>query len=457
MRKVIVVGGGISGLTAAHELLTKGYDVTVIEASSCIGGKISTVEISGVLVDAGPDAFLVREPEMEELCTSLGIAGDLVSPVSRSAKIWVDGDMYPLPKSQFLGVPLDLDELSSLNLVSSEGIEIAQNDFIDEEPGRDEDETVGSLIRRRLGDEVMDKLVGPLLGGINAGDPDRISLNSGVPYLASAASLDSSLIRSIQKFVRASGRDPKAPVFLTHPEGLGKVIDALHKKLEGKIVLNTNVESIFTEETNWIIQAGEKRYEADAVILTTPAYVSSAIIKNSSTAVAELLSSVEYASMAFVLFAFPSSGVLPFDGSGFLVAKSEGLLMTACSWSSSKWEHLGKSDMTFVRVSAGRVDDDRAFNFSDGELVSKLLEELSLTVGLETPPEESRVIRWPKSFPQYESGHANKVDEIQRLLGCETPGVFVAGAAFNGLGLSACIRDGKASVQRVQEYLEVVR
>tara|TARA_Y100000817_G_C16414540_1_gene349103 strand:+ start:37 stop:489 length:453 start_codon:yes stop_codon:yes gene_type:complete len=150
MRKVVVVGGGISGLAAAYELLTNGYDVSVIEASSTIGGKISTVEIAGVPIDGGPDAFLVREPEMKELCSSLGVADELVAPVSRSAKIWVDGSMRALPKSQFLGIPLDLDELSSLNLISAEGIAIAQNDLTAKDNARDDDETVGSLIRRRL-------------------------------------------------------------------------------------------------------------------------------------------------------------------------------------------------------------------------------------------------------------------------------------------------------------------
>ena len=453
MKKVVVVGGGISGLAAAYQLHIKGFDVTVVEASSSIGGKISSVKIDGISIDTGPDAFLVREPEMKELCSSLGIADELVAPVSRSAKIWVDGRMHALPKSQFLGVPLDLDELSSLGLISPEGIAVAQNDFSAEAEASDDEETVGSLIRRRLGDEVMDKLVGPLLGGINAGDPDKISLSSGVPYLASAASLDVSLIRSIQKFVRMSDRDPKAPVFLTHPEGLGKVVETLEIELEGKIVVNEFVDSVLAEGEKWVVVGQKRNYEADSVILTTPSYVSASIVKTTNNTLAELLGSIRYASMAFVVFAFPSKDICPFDGSGFLVAKSEGLLMTACSWSSSKWEHLGNRDLTFVRVSAGRFDDDRVLDLDDDELISTLLEELSLTVDVQAMPVESKVIRWPRSFPQYELGHSKRVDEIQRLLRDETPGIFVSGAAFNGLGLSACIRDGTASAQRVEDYL----
>ena len=453
MRKVVVVGGGISGLAAAYELLTNGYDVSVIEASSTIGGKISTVEIAGVPIDGGPDAFLVREPEMKELCSSLGVANELVAPDSRSAKIWVDGSMQALPKSQFLGIPLDLDELSSLNLISPEGIAIAQNDLTAKDNARDDDETVGSLIRRRLGHEVMEKLVGPLLGGINAGDPDKISLKSGVPYLAAAASLDPSLIRSIQKFIRASNRNPETPVFLTHPEGLGKVVDALGKELEGKIILSERIESVHAKDKQWILEGQGGSYEADSVILTTPSYISGSIIETTNDKIAKLLSNIKYASMAFALFAFPSKEICPFDGSGFLVAKSEGLLMTACSWSSSKWKHLSDKEATFVRVSAGRAEDERAFNLDNEELTSALLKELAQIVDIQAIPMESQVIRWPKSFPQYEVGHSDKVNQIQKLLRDEAPGIFVAGAAFNGLGLSACIRDGKVNAQRAESYL----
>ena len=453
MRKVVIVGGGISGLAAAYQLLTNGYDVTLIEASSTIGGKISTVEIAGVPIDGGPDAFLVREPEMKELCSSLGVADELVAPVSRSAKIWVDGSMRALPKSQFLGIPLDLDELSSLNLISAEGIAIAQNDLTAKDNARDDDETVGSLIRRRLGHEVMEKLVGPLLGGINAGDPDKISLKSGVPYLSAAASLDPSLIRSIQKFIRASNRNPETPVFLTHPEGLGKVVDALGKELEGKIILSERIESVHAKDKQWILEGQGGSYEADSVILTTPSYISGSIIETTNDKIAKLLSNIKYASMAFALFAFPSKEICPFDGSGFLVAKSEGLLMTACSWSSSKWKHLSDKEATFVRVSAGRAEDERAFNLDNEELTSALLKELSQIVDIHAAPMESQVIRWPKSFPQYEIGHSEKVNQIQKLLRDEAPGIFVAGAAYNGLGLSACIRDGKVNAQRAESYL----
>jgi oxygen-dependent protoporphyrinogen oxidase len=452
MRKVVVVGGGISGLSAGSLLLEKGYDVTVLEASNRLGGKILTTELSGIAIDAGPDAFLVREPEMKELCASLGLADDLVAPQPRTAKIWVDGAMHPLPKNQFLGIPLDFDELDDLGLLTSDGIDRARRDLIIGDNSPMGDETVGSLIRRRLGDEVMDKLVGPLLGGINAGDPDKISLNTGVPHLAKAAGRQASLVLSIQSYIRSLNRNPNDPVFLTFPDGLGRVVEALKERLGDNILLNQQVQSLVPGNGKWIVR-GENDFQADTVILSTPAHTSATILDDYNPEASKWLSKIDYASIAFALLSFPAGSVQPFDGSGFLVAKSEGLLMTACSWSSSKWGHLEDKEHIFLRVSAGRADDDRAFSLDDDELVTTLLQELSFTVGLTAEPSDCRIVRWPQSFPQYDLDHLHKVEHIQKLLHQEAPGVFVAGAGFNGLGLSACIRDGKAGAQAAMNYL----
>lgn len=453
MKKVVVVGGGISGLSAGSLLREKGYDVTIFEASNRLGGKILTTELSGIAIDAGPDAFLVREPEMKELCVSLGLADDLVAPQPRTAKIWVDGAMHSLPKNQFLGIPLDFDELDDLGLLTARGIDRARRDLILDNNSPIGDETVGSLIRRRLGDEVMDKLVGPLLGGINAGDPDKISLNTAVPILAKAAGGQASLVLSIQSYLRSLDRNPHDPVFLTCPDGLGRVVEALKERLEDNIVLNQQVQSLVPENGKWIVR-GQDDVQADAVILSTPAYASASILNGHNPDVSKWLSKIDYASIAFTLLSFPTGSVQPFDGSGFLVAKSEGLLMTACTWSSSKWGHLENKEHTYLRVSTGRAGDDRAFSLSDDELVATLLKELAFTVGLTAEPSDCRIVRWPRSFPQYDLDHFHKVKHIQRLLQEEVSGVFVAGAAFNGLGLSACIRDGKSGAQAAINYLE---
>ena len=193
--KITIIGGGISGLSAAFELQNSGHNITLLEGTDRLGGKILTSEIEGFDIDAGPDSFLTRDPEMRELCFDLGLGEELVSPTGKPAKIWVGGEMHSLPKRHFLGVPLDLDELEELSLLTKEGAKRAKLDLTLPDNKPKEVETVGSLIRRRLGDEVMDRLVGPLLGGINAGDADNLCLESGVPQWFNASQGDFSLVR----------------------------------------------------------------------------------------------------------------------------------------------------------------------------------------------------------------------------------------------------------------------
>ena len=451
--RVVIVGGGISGLSAAYALDNTDHEILLLESSNRLGGKILTTEVAGSYIDAGPDAFLTRDPEMRELCDSLGLSEELVAPAAQSAKIWVNGSMHALPKRNFLGVPLDLDELENLSIISSEGIAEARSDLhrLGNEP--DEEETAGSLIRRRLGNEVMNNLVGPLLGGINAGDADALSLESGFPYLFQASRGDPSLIRSIRSFLEKQNRDPSEPVFLTHPDGMQRVVDTLATKISADVKYNEKVTGIRQSGNSWIVESNEE-HETDVIILCTPAFVTSDLISKTCPETSQLLSEIRYASMAFVTFAFPAEFVPAFDGSGFLVGKDEGTLMTACSWTSSKWGHFSNGNTIFIRVSVGRFNNGQALQLKDDDLVKQLRKELEALTGINVEPSATRVTRWPKSFPQYEIGHKDRVQKIRSGVLNEAPGVLLAGAAFNGLGLSACIRDGTTQAQEALKFLE---
>ena len=450
--KLIIVGGGITGLSAAYELRKTGHEVLLLESSDRLGGKILTTEVAGLNIDAGPDSFLTRDPEMHKLCSSLGIAHELVPPVAKAAKIWVNGSMHALPKKHFLGVPLDLDELDNLSIISDQGLAEARADLTKSENEPKGDETVGSLIRRRLGDEVMENLVGPLLGGINAGDADALSLESGVPRLFQASRGNPSLIYSIESFLSKQNTDPREPVFLTHPDGLQRIIDVLEEQITGEVRCNEKVTGLRESGTSWIVESNEE-YEADGVIFSTPTFITSDVISRACPITAALLSEIEYASMAFITFAFPSDSVPVFDGSGFLVARDEGMLTTACSWSSSKWAHFNDDEKTFIRVSVGRFNDGSALQLDDAALIEKLRAELKVFTGLSVEPLATRVSRWPNSFPQYGMGHGEKIRRIRSQIINESAGIYLAGAAFNGLGLSACIKDGTAQARAVSEYL----
>ncbi|MGI9621982.1 MAG: protoporphyrinogen oxidase [Acidimicrobiales bacterium] len=456
MTRIVVVGAGMAGLSTALTLHRNNIAVDVLEASGRVGGKVLTTEIAGTQVDAGADAFLVREAHVTDLCDQLHLTPDLVAPATGAAKIWYRGALRPLPRKQYLGVPLDLDELESSELLTPEGRERAAQDLRAPADAPAEDESVGALIRRRLGDEVMDQLVGPLLGGINAGDGDQLSLQAGVPQLAAAAAHDESLLRSIPAHLASLDRDPDAPIFLTHPRGVGQIIDAMADHLRSRIHLEQPVQSLEPADSGWIIEAKDT-FEADAVVLAAPAFASAAILAAIAPESASMLASIHYASVVMVTFAFASAEMPELTGSGFLIPRHEGLLMTACSQTSTKWAHLGDRPTTFLRVSAGHSADDRAMRMSDEEITEQLLTELSWTTGIHAEPREIRITRWPSSLPQYQPGHLDRVSEIERTLAAEAPGVFVTGAAFRGLGLPACVHQGRVAAATAADHCGVAR
>ena len=449
---ITIVGAGIAGLSAAFELQQSGFEVMLLEGSERLGGKILTSEIEGFNIDAGPDSFLTRDPEMRELCFSLGVGDELVPPTGKPAKVWVDGEMHNLPKRHFLGVPLDLDELDELSLLTKEGAKRAKLDLTLPDNKPREGETVGSLIRRRLGDEVMDRLVGPLLGGINAGDADDLCLESGVPQLFDASQRDFSLVRSVQNFLKDQNRDPASPVFLTHPDGLQTVVKKLEEQIDSNIRRNERVTSVEISD-NSILVNGSQEYQTDAVILCIPAFVAAKLLQDSCPNTSNLLAKIQYASMAFITFAINKGDVPQFNGSGFLIGRDENLLTTACSWTSEKWSHLKNDDTVFLRLSVGRFGDTKALAMEDDALIKSLNGELATLTGINADPIATRVTRWPNSFPQYELGHGDRINVIRQQAALEMPGMFLAGSPYKGIGLSACIRDGIDQARKAKNFL----
>lgn len=461
---VAIVGGGLTGLVTAHTLQTQGIEVIVFEAADRLGGKILTTDVAGVRVDAGPDAFLVREKHMTDLAAELHLDGALVAPATGQASLVLDGALRPLPRRQYLGLPLDLDELAETGLISAEGLARARRDLDGTQPPASDDdddvdheaddETVGELIRRHLGDEIMDTLVAPLIGGINAGDPDQLSLAAGLPQLAAATGHDPSLIRSVRRHLAEQARPADAPVFLTHPDGLGRVVDTLALRLGPAVRTHTPVRAIRPAGAGWLVEAdGHPPFDVDAVVLTTPAFAAADLVRPLSADAAALLGGIRYASVVMVTFAFPARSMPSFTGSGFLVPRGAGLTMTACSWASAKWAHLAAGDLVFLRVSAGHADDESVLELDDDQLVATLLAELQATAGVDAAPVETRITRWPASLPQYRPGHLDRVDAIDEILEEEAPGLFVAGAAYRGLGLPACTQQARVAALRVRAHL----
>ena len=446
MTHVVVIGGGITGMVAAREAAEAGAVVTLVEPGR-LGGKVQASAFDGGVLDEAADAFLARVPEGIELCEQLGLAGQLVTPTERRAHVFSHGALRRLPDAQLLGVPTDLDELAASGIVSPDGIAAARRDLEEPLVAPTTDITIGSLMRQRLGDEVAERLVDPLVGGINAGDTDALSLAATVPQLdAAARSGAASLIEACRAQLDAAP-DRRAPVFFAPRDGMGALTAALVADLSRRgVTLHTSsAHSIEPCGLGWRVLVEGDSLDADAVVVATPAPIAAAILREGSARVATLLAAIPYASVAIVSIAVDRDGIdRELNGSGFLVPRPEGLAVTACSWTSAKWPHLGGDTTVWLRASVGR---DGAI--PTGPLEAQVLTDLRHTMALRGRPREVRVSEWPSSFPQYRLGHLARVEAIDAGLRATMPTVAVAGAALRGLGVPACIRQGRAAAQRV--------
>ena len=449
---VVVVGGGIAGLAAAHHLLgTPGVEVTLLEADDRLGGKIRTEPFAGLALDTGPDAFLARRPEAVALCRELGLDEGLVAPATTAASLWVGRRLRPLPSGTLLGVPTDVAALARSRVLSTRGLaRAAVEPLLPGHPLGADDAAVGTIVRRRFGREVTERLVDPLVGGINAGITTDLSVDAVAPQIAAAARRHRSLTHGAREVLGAAA-GPGAPLFLTLPGGLGRLVDALAARLAtagATVRTATPVEALEPAPGDgWLVLAGDEEVRADAVVVAVPAFVAAPLLGPLSPPAAAELAAMEHASVALVAMAWPAGhGPRIPDGSGFLVPRPEGRLMTACSWASNKWRHLDRAGQVVVRLSAGRMGDDRAAAIDDAELVDRLRIELGTVLGGSVAPDEVHVARWPRGFPQYRPGH------LTRMAGAVAgfpAGLALAGAALGGVGVPACIGSGEAAAASV--------
>ncbi|MEO6627807.1 MAG: protoporphyrinogen oxidase [Aquihabitans sp.] len=451
--RVVVVGGGIAGLTAAFRLSQAGSHVTVVEPDR-LGGKLQTSVFAGRPIDEAADAFLLRVPWAAALCHDLEIDGELVSPVTRTAHIFVDGTRHPMPTGHVMGVPTDLESLARTGLISADGLaRVAHEPQIDPDPlvASGADLAIGPYLRRRLGDEVVDHLVDPLIGGINAGDTAELSLAAVVPQLdAAARSGDSSLLRSCAAQLARGTATAAAPVFATPIGGMARLVDALLALMPAVDVQVGRVDAIeLTGSTNAVrvtLHDGTV-FDADGVVVACPAYAAGSLLLPIAPGVATTLRDISHSSVSMVTLAFDRSAVVgDLDASGCLVPRDQETLLTAISYGTSKWaqwRHPTRDDV-ILRVSAGRQRDTRHLDLDDADLTATLLRDIDRVVGLRGDPTEVRVGRWTNSFPQYAPGHLDRVTAMEAELAA-LPGqpVALAGAMLRGVGVPACIHSGE--------------
>jgi oxygen-dependent protoporphyrinogen oxidase len=443
-QRVVVVGGGVSGLATAYFLGRAGgpdLDVVLVEVADRLGGKVSTQQIAGHLVDTGPDALLARAPTMRSLLEELGLADAMVAPGASGAHVWSRGRLRPLPPSTLFGIPKKLLPLLRSGLLSPLGIARAALDLA--LPRRrvtdDEDLSVGELVRPRFGSQVFDRLVDPLLGGIHAGKADLLSARSTVPEIDALARRSRSIYLGARSQRRRS--TPAGPALVTLDGGLIRLIDALATGLDGcDVRLGVQAEALRPNGDGYLLQLADgSELAADAVVLATPAFVTAGLLAQIATDAATAAAEVPYAGVASVTLVYPREALTrDLDGTGFLVPPEEGLLLVGCSWLPAKWPHLADPSTVLIRGMVGRYGDQRFVAMDDKELGTRVHDDLVRTMGMGAVPTEAHVQRWPRAMPQYTVGHQGRLDRIDKALD-QLPGLYVTGAAYGGVGVASCV------------------
>ena len=450
---VVVIGGGIAGLAAAHRLLDQGVRVTVLEASGRLGGKLLPGEIAGARVDLGAESMLARRPEAVGLAREVGLADRLQPPATATASIWTRGALRPMPKGHVMGVPGTAAALSGV--LSEEGLHRIEREADLPRTEVGDDVAVGEYVAARLGREVVDRLVEPLLGGVYAGDAYRISMRAAVPQLFEAARTHASLteaVRAIQ--ARAAAAQQTGPVFTGIEGGIGQLPLAVAESVRargGEIRLNSPVHGLRCTPEGWEVLVDDHVEEADGVVVAVPAARAAALLRAEAPAAAAELAEVEYASMALITLAYRRADAALPEGSGFLVPPVDGHTIKASTFASRKWGWIDAEnpDLLVLRTSVGRYGETEVLGRDDEDLVDVSRRDLREAVGLTATPVATRVTRWTDGLPQYPVGHHARVARIREHVG-KLPGLAVCGAAYDGVGIPACIASAYAAVDALR-------
>ena len=458
--RVVVVGGGITGLATAwylRRMAQEGgsFEVMLLEAAPRAGGKLRTEHRDGFLVEAGPDSFLTGKPAAVDLCRELGLADALIPQREpRGAYVARRGRLVPIPQGMRLVHPTRPWPFLRSPLLSLPGrIRALAHPLV--RASRSDDESVGAFVQRRYGAELLRVLGEPLLAGIHLADPWRLSLQATFPALRAP--------------VRRARPDTPAPDGLAHLRGspfasleggVQQLVDALRTRLDGCLEVAAPVTSIVPDAGGYRVhvrRGGREPLSAAAVVVTTPAAAAANLVRTANPGLAELLAGAEAASSAIVTLGYRDPRVaLPLAGSGFLVPRDESSRLLACTWSSAKWAGRAPASGVLLRGFLGGWRQPEVLSLRDGELIALLQDELSVTLGgsfaRSVQPAASLVHRWPAGTPLYRVGHADWLAEVRSACAA-SPGLWLAGAPYDGVGIPDCVRQARETATRVASYL----
>ncbi|OAK67763.1 protoporphyrinogen oxidase [Lederbergia galactosidilytica] len=464
-KKVVIVGGGITGLTSAFYLnrainqYQLPIELTLIEANHRLGGKIQTEYKDGFVIEKGPDSFLERKSNAKQLVQDVGLEHDLVRNTAGKTHIVVKDQMHAMPLGAVMGIPTKFGPFLKTGLFSVQGKVRAACDYILPRSRVEGDQSIGSFIRRRLGDEVAENLVEPLLSGIYIGDIDQLSLLSTFPQFYEAEQEHGSLIRGLKKMSKTASEttltSKNQGVFLTLKNGLQSLVDAIETQLKDvTIQKGVSVKDLKKgKDGHYELNLNDdESLQADGVILALP-----------HPMMAELMLDKNYlkdykdmpaTTVATVVTAFNEDAINLADGVGFVVSRHSDYTITACTWTHKKWPHTAPKGMALLRCYVGRIGEETVVDLSDTEIEEMVLEDLKKTLNITAKPKFSIVTRWMNAFPQYNVGHYQRMNEMHEALCKDMPGVYVTGSSCGGLGLPDCITQGKVAAEKIRAYFE---
>jgi len=479
MKRVVIIGGGITGLAAAHRILErvaesgKEVELTLLEGSSRLGGIVQTRERDGFLLESGPDSFISEKPAALELVKRLGLEANLVETNEKHRRSFIvrQGRLLPVPEGFHLLAPSRLWPFLKSDIFSWSGKARIALDLLlprGDSNGSNTDESLAEFVRRRLGSEALERMAQPMVGGIYTADPEQLSLRATMPRFQEMERKHRSLIRALRKQKRAAiGSDPDShtrgarySLFLSFDRGMQVLTDKLEQTIAnfngsgpGKtsIRVNMQVDSITTDpdglngSRKWLVKTGDQTFAADAVCLALPAYVSSRLLSNIDPKLASELAEIPYASSATINLAYKRADIPhPLDGFGFLVPFIERRSLIACTFSSVKFAARAPEGQALLRAFVGGALQPEIFELSEAELLARVRADLRDLLGIERAPLFAEVSKWPRSMPQYHVGHMERAKRIAERA-ASLPGLFLAGNAYDGLGIPDCIRSGEAA------------
>ncbi|MCK5551909.1 MAG: protoporphyrinogen oxidase [Deltaproteobacteria bacterium] len=479
MKRAVIIGGGISGLSAAYylqrEVSRSGEDieVTLIEKEKRFGGCIFTEKVDGFVIEGGPDCFLSEKPWTLQLCEDLGLDDRLLCTNEENRRVFIvsRGRLHELPEGFMLMIPTSFMPFLKSSLISLPGkFRMAMDLFLPRRQS-DEEESLAQFVRRRLGDEALEKIAEPLVAGIHAGTPETMSIKSTFPRFIQLEEKYRSLIlgmlarkKMAREFAqRRSG--PKRTMFMSLAEGMMELTDALKAKLDERSLLsNRKVSRINLIRDTYpshnsiyeVHMEGDETLRADCVILATPVYVTAELLRDLDGTLSEVLLSIPCVSTATISLAYRGDEIHhPLDGFGFVIPRAEKRKIMASTWTSVKFSHRSPPDSVLLRAFVGGAQNEDLVGIEDEVIIDMVRKELLDIMGITAHPILTQIYRWDKSMPQYTLGHAQRLSHLEKEL-LRYPGLYLTGCGYRGIGISDCIHDGKLTAERVLKFLEGV-